>query len=157
MSFWSIIIAGGVGGAFVGCVASLLLKRDFWPWFAAGFLAWPIAAIVLVISAAVKPRDGARTYVGISAIFGAFLIGFGALYYLSLPQFQEEDISAVKEQIRSEYLKERGVTKVDVTMIKVDPTKLTGFAVVEQLGFKMTKTCEANLASNGQNYIWRCN
>lgn len=156
MSIWSIIAWGILGGVFIGGVASLLMKREFWPWFGAGFLAWPIAAIVLIVSALVKPRDGAKTYAGIAAIVGVILLGFGVGYYLTMPDFHEEDIASVKEQIRSEYLKEKGVTKVDVTMVKLDSKKLGGFAVVEKLGQKLTVSCEANLDAHGQNYIWRC-
>lgn len=156
MSIWSIIAWGILGGAFIGIVASLLMKREFWPWFGAGFLAWPLAAIVLIVSALIKPREGAKTYAGIAAIVGVVFLGVGAGYYLSLPDFHEDDIASVKEQIRSEYLKEKGVTKVDVTMVKLEAKKLGGFAIVEKLGQKLTVSCEANLDANGQNFIWRC-
>jgi len=77
--------------------------------------------------------------------------------------FSESDIEQTKQSIRSEYEKRPGLTVVDVQMIKVSPTKLTGFVKLKPKGLpksvgalgEISKECSATMGENRQ-YIWRC-
>lgn len=77
--------------------------------------------------------------------------------------FSEADIEQAKQSIRSEYEKLPGLTVVDVEMIKVSPTKLTGFVKLKPDGLpksvgalgEISKECSATMGEH-RRYIWQC-
>lgn len=102
------------------------------------------------------------------------VVGFGAaivvvavlVYWLSnnwtqteaLPGrgFTQADIANIRQSIRTEFGKQRGVTVEQVEMVREAPNKLVGFVRVRLpiLGEK-NKACTATRGDDGQS-VWRC-
>jgi hypothetical protein len=74
---------------------------------------------------------------------------------LSGDGFSDAQIASIQQDIRAKFGARRGVTVVDVEMIRESPTQLTGFAKVQVplLGI-ITKPCTATWG-DGRS-IWQC-
>jgi hypothetical protein len=91
------------------------------------------------------------------ALIGAGLIyNFNRTGALSGRGFSDADVANVEQSIRTEFLKERGVTVVEVSMLRELPKKLTGFANIRvPLLGKVNKSCTATMGDDGKSF-WRC-
>lgn len=86
------------------------------------------------------------------------LILFAALIYWDKNRgFSDDDISAMKRSIKTEFEKKEGISVSDVVMMKETDNKATGFVKLNIKGLGLiTKSCNSTMAQNSRDYYWRC-
>jgi len=72
------------------------------------------------------------------------------------PGFSDEDIAAVKKTIKAEFEKKPGVTVSEVTMLKENSRKLSGFVKAKFSTIDVIKACSATMDEQGKQYLWKC-
>lgn len=88
----------------------------------------------------------------------AAAIAFGVWWFWPTG-FSDSEIERLKGTIRAEYARKADVQDVgEVTLLRKDARELVGFVKVTWKGLPGPQTvdCSATMASDGQNFIWRC-
>lgn len=114
------------------------------------------------VSASVKNQFKMRPgFVTVGAVL-LVLFGAGALYNYAqtgTPSghgFTDADVTMIERSIGEEYAKGKGVTVVEVKLLKESPRKLTGFAKLKMpLVGTIDKQCSATLGEDSK-WMWRC-
>lgn len=156
MGIFEIAIIVLVLGVVVGSIAKFLLGRGFVEWFVFGAACFVGAAPILLFKAIRSPQPGASTRMGVAAIIAVALAFVGGVAYDAMPRFSQADIESVKAEIKREFEKRPGVKVKEVTMIKTEAKKISGFTQLDVNGVAVSRLCEATMAEDGANYIWKC-
>ncbi|APT31908.1 hypothetical protein MCBMB27_02617 [Methylobacterium phyllosphaerae] len=80
-----------------------------------------------------------------------------ALSCCSPSGFSEADVQQIKNSIRDKFNADKNYSVDEVVLIKESATRLTGYVRLHhKLLGEMTRNCNASMAEDGRNYIWRC-
>ncbi len=77
-------------------------------------------------------------------------------YFFGPTSFGSADIDAMKRSIRAKFEEQGGTVVEEVQLIKESGQKVTGFVKLRINSIPVTKVCDATMAEDGRQYLWRC-
>ena len=92
-------------------------------------------------------------------LFALFVFGMVVLIAVVAwwpKSFSDEDLRKIQASIKTEFEKRPGIVVEEVSLLKTSARQLTGFARIKSGSIEISKKCNAEMDTDGRNYMWRC-